>query len=161
MAKEEKPLEYQRRIRDTKGVAQRLDLGLSETAGAACVCAKRITWARRCDRARWRSVPLVTGFGGSRRAVMNGPVSAAHAVFENSCESCHTQASAACRTPPARHATTARRIRRSMASTAHIKDAPHCAQCHLEHQGAYRAGEGRDRRTAPAATPISRRMRPA
>ena len=26
MAKEEKPLEYQRRIRDTKGVAQRLDL---------------------------------------------------------------------------------------------------------------------------------------
>ena len=35
MAKEEKPLEYQRRIRDTKGVAQRLDLNYLKRPGAA------------------------------------------------------------------------------------------------------------------------------
>ena len=133
MAKEEKPLEYQRRIRDTKGVAQRLDLNYLGRPALLAVLRKRVTWLLVAIAAI-ASVPLVTGFGG-RRAVMSGSVSAAHAVFENKCESCHTAAfssvpDSACQTchdgapHPAKSIDTAR---------------PHttvrCAQCHLDHQG--------------------------
>src|SRR5215471_16804082 len=45
MSKEDKPLEYQRRIRDTKGVAQRLDLGYLKRAAAILLIRKRLTWA--------------------------------------------------------------------------------------------------------------------
>ena len=67
MAKEEKPLEYQRRIRDTKGVAQRLDLGYLKRPGLLAALRKRITWAAVIVGAI-ASIPFVTGFGGSRRA---------------------------------------------------------------------------------------------
>src|SRR5512147_1017432 len=91
MAKEEKPLEYQRRIRDTKGVAQRLDLNYLSRPTILGIVRSRVAWAA-VALAAVVSIPLITGFGGSRRSVMNGPVSGAHAVFENKCESCHTAA---------------------------------------------------------------------
>jgi hypothetical protein len=134
MAKEEKPLEYQRRIRDTKGAAQRLDLNYLRRPSFLRVVRARVTWVV-VALALLASIPLVTGFGGSRRAVMNGSVASAHAIFENKCESCHTAAFAgvpdsACQTchdgppHPAKSIDTGR--------AAHT---PPCAQCHLEHQG--------------------------
>jgi hypothetical protein len=134
MAKEEKPLEYQRRIRDTKGVAQRLDLNYLGRPALLAVLRRRITWAAVAVCAI-AAVPLVTGFGGSRTAVMSGPVAAAHAVFENRCETCHTQAFAsvpdsACQTCHDGAPHPAKSI-----DTGRASETVRCAQCHLDHQG--------------------------
>jgi hypothetical protein len=133
MAKEEKPLEYQRRIRDTKGVAQRLDLNYLRRPSFLRLFRARLTWAA-VALAAIAAVPLVTGFGG-RTAVMNGSVSAAHAIFENKCESCHTVAfggvpDAACQTchDGAPHPAKTIDTGRSHRGVA-------CVQCHVEHQG--------------------------
>jgi mono/diheme cytochrome c family protein len=134
MAKEEKPLEYQRRIRDTKGVAQRLDLHYLSRPALIAVLRKRLTWVLVAIAAI-ASVPLVTGFGGSRRAVMSGAVSAAHAVFENKCESCHTTAFAsvpdsACQTCHDGAPHPAKSI-----DTGRAHSTVRCAECHIDHQG--------------------------
>lgn len=134
MAKEEKPLEYQRRIRDTKGVAQRLDLKYLGRPALLAVLRRRITWAAVAVCAI-AAVPFVTGFGGSRRAIMSGEVSAAHAVFENKCESCHTVAfagvpDAACQTCHDGAPHPAKQVDQGRAN-----ETVRCAQCHLEHQG--------------------------
>src|SRR3954454_24601513 len=133
MAKEEKPLEYQRRIRDTKGVAQRLDLNYLRRPAFLRVIRFRLTWVSVAIAAV-AAVPLVTGFGG-RRAVMNGSGSAAHAIFENNCEKCHTKAfadvpDAACQTCHDGAAHPAKSV-----DTGRATHTPSCAQCHLEHQG--------------------------
>src|SRR5213593_1241856 len=91
MAKEDKPLEYQRRIRDTKGVAQRLDLGYLKRATVLGVVRSRLTWVLLAA-AVLASVPLITGIGGSRTTIENGLLSESHALFEKRCEVCHTQA---------------------------------------------------------------------
>ena len=91
MAKEEKPLEYQRRIRDTKGVAQRLDLGYLKRPALLALFRRRLTWALVAV-ALLASVPLVLGVGGSRRSLSSGPLSSGHALFENRCQVCHAQA---------------------------------------------------------------------
>src|ERR1035441_9500781 len=90
MAKEEKPLEYQRRIRDTKGVAQRIDLGYLNRPRLLAVARSRLAWLL-VAAAVAASVPLVLGVGGSRRAIANGPVSEAHDLFAQRCEVCHDQ----------------------------------------------------------------------
>jgi len=90
MSKEDKPLEYQRRIRDTKGVAQRLDLGYLRRPALLLLLRQRLTWALLAVAAA-ASVPIVLGIGGGRRLVENGPLSEAHAIFEKRCEVCHTQ----------------------------------------------------------------------
>jgi hypothetical protein len=134
MAKEEKPLEYQRRIRDTKGVAQRLDLNYLNRPALLAVMRSRITWALVAV-AIAVSIPLVVGFGGSRRVVMNGSVSSAHAVFENKCESCHVNAfggvpDSACQACHDAGPHPAKSI-----DTGRARKTPQCADCHLEHQG--------------------------
>src|SRR5689334_9631158 len=90
MAKEDKPLEYQRRIRDTKGVAQRLDLGYLRRPAVLLLLRRRATWAAMAVAAA-ACVPLVLGIGGSRKLVENGALSDAHAMFEKKCEVCHAQ----------------------------------------------------------------------
>jgi len=90
MAKEEKPLEYKRRILDTKGVAQRLDLNYLSRASAILLARNRAIWVLVAV-AVLLCVPLVLGIGGSRKSLQNGPVSEAHAIFEQRCEFCHTQ----------------------------------------------------------------------
>ena len=44
MAREEKPLEYQHRIRDTKGVAQRLDLNYLTRPAILALLRRRLVW---------------------------------------------------------------------------------------------------------------------
>src|SRR6185369_11304531 len=91
MAKEEKPLEYQRRIRDTKGVAQRLDLGYLNRPALVLLLRKRLTWVL-IGVSILACVPLVLGLGGAKRTLSTGPLSKSHAVFEGRCEVCHSQA---------------------------------------------------------------------
>lgn len=137
MANPERPLEYQRRIRDTRGVAQRLDLNYLNRPALLNVIRSRVTWTLVAIAVAI-SIPLLTGFGGGRRAVMNGSVSSAHAVFEDKCESCHTNAfgtvpDAACQGCHDAGPHPAKAI-----ATAHATQSPHCADCHLEHQGRVR-----------------------
>ena len=125
MAKEDKPLEYQRRIRDTKGVAQRLDLGYLRRPAVLLLLRKRLTWLLLALAAA-ATVPLVLGIGGGRRMVQNGPLSEAHAIFEQRCEACHTQSfgvpDKACQSC-------------HDAGAHHPNQPVHCAECHLEHRG--------------------------
>jgi hypothetical protein len=137
MAKEEKPLEYKRRIRDTKGVAQRLDLNYLSRASKFLVTRKRAVWLLLAIAAL-ASVPLVLGVGGSRKTLENGPVSEAHALFEQRCEFCHTQSF--------------RMVSDKACGQCH-DGAPHpaksvdmgrpskemaCVDCHVEHRGRIR-----------------------
>jgi len=134
MAKEEKPLEYQRRIKDTKGVAQRLDLGYLNRPRTLAVLRSRLTWLL-VAAAVAAGVPLVLGLGGSRKEISNGPVSEAHNLFSERCEVCHDQKfrqvqDRACQSchdgapHPAR-----------MADAGKANAAVACSQCHMEHQG--------------------------
>ena len=134
MAKEEKPIEYQGRVRDTKRVAQRLDLNYLKGPALLGILRRRITWAMVAVAAL-AAVPLVLGVGGSKKALLSGPVSSAHAIFEDRCEQCHTQAFGSvpdracetCHDGPAHPA--------KAADTARPNSSPPCAQCHQEHRG--------------------------
>ncbi|HEY2012200.1 MAG TPA: hypothetical protein VGH38_01810, partial [Bryobacteraceae bacterium] len=133
MAKEEKPLEYQHRIRETKGVAQRLDLDYLKRPAVLAVLRRRITWIL-VAAAALASVPLVLGVGGSRHAVSNGPLSRVHAAFEGRCEVCHAQAfggvpDAACERCHDGAAHPAKQV-----DTAKSNAAPPCVECHTEHR---------------------------
>jgi hypothetical protein len=134
MAKEEKPLEYQRRIRDTKGVAQRLDLNYLNRPALLAVMRSRIMWAAVAV-AVLASIPLVVGFGGSRRVVMNGSVSSAHAVFEGKCESCHVNAFGSVPDTACQSCHDAGPHPAKAVDTARTTRTPHCVECHLEHHG--------------------------
>jgi hypothetical protein len=134
MAKEEKPLDYQRRIRDTKGVAQRLDLNYLSRPTLLGIARSRVTWAA-VALAVVVSIPLVTGFGGSRRAVMNGSVSAAHAVFENKCETCHVNSFGSVPDSACQSCHDAGPHPAKVVDTAHATDTRHCVDCHIEHHG--------------------------
>ena len=91
MSKDDKPLEYERRIRDTKGVAQRLDLDYHKRTGWLAELRHELT-GYFVVIALGVSIPLLIGIGSSRKTLANGPVSEAHAFYENRCESCHTKA---------------------------------------------------------------------
>ncbi len=125
MAKEEKPLEYERRIVDTKGLAQRIDLNYLRRAHPLRALRRRLMWV----------APLLTAvallplffFGGGRKAFSSGPVSAPHAIFENRCTLCHAAAFNA--------------VADNSCRTCHDAGPHHagiaegrCADCHREHQ---------------------------
>ena len=90
MAKEEKPLAYERRVLDTKSLAQRIEL----------LYFLRPSPFRRWKRRLMLWVPVVAAagiapfflpVGGGERAFSNGPVSKAHAIFEQDCSLCHSE----------------------------------------------------------------------
>src|SRR5262249_12205507 len=133
MAKEEKPLEYQHRIRDTKGVAQRLDLDYLKQRALLAVLRGRLTWAL-VGAAVLVSAALILGVGG-RRTLSNGPLSRAHGVFEGRCEVCHSQAfrgvpDNACERCHDGAAHPAKAIDSGKANRT-----PPCVECHVEHRG--------------------------
>jgi hypothetical protein len=134
MAKDEKPLEYQGRIRDTKGRAQRIDLEYLRHPERRGVLLRRLSWIALALSAVLL-VPLFLGYAGGRRAFSSGPVSRAHATVGDRCESCHTKAfsavpDAACRRCHDGPAHPAKAI-----DTARSHTEVRCAQCHLEHRG--------------------------
>jgi hypothetical protein len=141
MAKEEnKPLEYQRRLRDTKGVAQRIDLSYLKRPALLAVLRKRLIWALLAV-AMLACVPLVLGIGGSRRAVENGPLSEAHAIFEKRCEVCHKQSFRGVTDDACRQCHDGSAHPAKMVDTGHAIAEVHCAQCHVEHRGKLRLSD--------------------
>ena len=134
MSKEDKPLEYQRRIRDTKGVAQRLDLGYLTRPRLLALLRGRLTWAL-VGAAVLVSVPLVMGIGGSRKTVASGPVSAAHALFADRCEACHTQAFGGVPDQACQQCHDGAPHPAKMVDTAKANSTPRCVECHVEHRG--------------------------
>ena len=140
MAKEEKPLEYQRRIRDTKGVAQRLDLDYLKRPALMALLRRRLVWVLVAG-AVLVAVPLVMGLGASRRALSNGPLSSAHALFENRCEVCHNQAFGGVQDQFCQQCHDGGPHPAKMVDTAKASSTPRCAQCHMEHRGRMRLAE--------------------
>jgi len=134
MAKEEKPLEYQGRILDTKSAVQRLNLDYLNHPSMFRSLRRRLTWIAPLV-AVVGALPFLFGIGGGEKVFSNGPVSRSHTIFEQNCAACHTGkftsvADAACKkchdgpSHPAKSA-----------DAAKLKDEPRCSQCHLEHQG--------------------------
>ncbi len=126
--KENQPLPYERRIQDTKSLAQRLDLNYIYQRHWFR------SWRRRLAlmlpaAAALVSLPLILGVGKSEKALVNGPVSRSHRLFEQRCELCHKasfvsvrdQDCKACHDGPAHR--------------PNLKDEARCAACHSEHQG--------------------------
>ena len=128
MAKEEKPLEYERRIQDTKGLAQRIDLAYQQRPSPMRTWRRRFTWGAPA-LAAVASLPFLLGIGGGEKAFSNGSISRAHAIFEQNCSHCHSQAFSSvgdaacqkCHDGPVHRANAVGTIR--------------CAECHLEHRG--------------------------
>lgn len=128
MAKEEKPLPYERRILDTKSRAQRLDLNYLG----------RGHWLRA--NRRWLALaapviaalavlPFVLGWRGGQKAFASGPVSRAHAVFEKQCTNCHVVSFQQVRDKD---------CLKCHEGTSHHNQQTHeprCAECHVEHRG--------------------------
>ena len=139
MAKEEKPLEYQRRIRDTKGVAQRLDLSYLKRTSLILVLRKQATWIA-LGVAALVSVPLVLGLGASKRALSTGPLSASHAVFDGRCEVCHSVAFARVKDSACERCHDGAPHPAKSIDTAKPTDTPFCADCHVEHHDQVRLG---------------------
>lgn len=146
MPKEDKPLEYQHRVRDTKVVAQRLDLEYLNRATRWVLWRRRLSWLLPAAGLAV-SIPLLLGIGGSKKALSPGPVSRAHAIFESRCEVCHAQSFASvpdqacqrCHDGPAHPA--------KLVDTGVPKEPKrglHCAHCHLEHRGNLPLADVRD-----------------
>jgi len=137
MAKEEKPLEYTRRIRDTKGVAQRLDLGYLGRATQLLVTRKRASWAL-VAAALLAGVPLMLGVGGSRKSVQNAPVSEAHALFEQRCEFCHTESFRTVSDKACGQCHDGAPHPAKMVDAGRPSKEMACVDCHMEHRGRIR-----------------------
>lgn len=134
MANGERPLEYRRRILDTKGIAQRLDLDYLKKPSPFRDWKRKLTWLAPLV-ALAGVAPFVAGVGGSERAFSNGPVSRAHSVFESNCAACHSELfssvpDAACERCHDGPAHPAKSIDAGVPARA-----LRCSQCHLEHLG--------------------------
>ncbi len=134
MAKEEKPLAYERRVLDTKSLAQRIELLYFLRPSPFRRWKRRpVVWAPLVATAG--IVPFFLPVGGEERAFSNGPVSKAHAIFEQDCSLCHSepfsavadQACLRCHDGPA-HVST------DVGASGNLAEA-RCAACHVEHQG--------------------------
>jgi hypothetical protein len=137
MSKEDKPLEYQRRIRDTKGVAQRLDLGYLNRASLLALFRKRLAWGL-VAAAALVAAPLVMGVGESRKKLENGPLSDAHAIFERRCEACHSESFARVADKACMQCHDGAPHPAKSVDRAHANAQVRCAECHLEHRGKVR-----------------------
>src|SRR5215831_7634121 len=135
MAKDEKPPEYEGRERETKSVAQRIDLAYLKRPAVIAALRRRATWIAVAVSIA-AGIPLVMGIAGSKKALQSGPVSSAHALFGARCEVCHARAfssipDTACKTchdGPAHPAMSF--------DTGRPETTIRCAECHVEHRGA-------------------------
>ena len=92
MAKHENsPLPYYSRVRDTKGIAQRLGLHYLRQPNLLRQWRRRLAWTAPAV-ALALALPFVIGIGKTERVFSNGPISHQHAMFANRCKVCHVQA---------------------------------------------------------------------
>src|ERR1035438_8056015 len=90
MAKEEHPQSCERRILDTKGLAQRLDLNYIGRPHWLRVLRSKLVWVVLV-LAALGSIPMLAGLGGSQRNLSPGPLTVGHAAFEKDCKNWHVQ----------------------------------------------------------------------
>src|SRR5579872_537766 len=130
MPKEEGPLEYQRRSRDTKSAAQRINLDYLKRTAFLVLLRRKAAWIAVAASLA-AGIPIVLGIAGGKKALLPGPLSGSHAMFQERCEQCHTQSFAAvpdtackaCHDGPAHPAKTI--------DTARLDASPRCAECHV------------------------------
>jgi hypothetical protein len=126
MPKEEKPLPYERRVQDTKGRAQRLDLAYLRHPGRLLAFRRQLTLAAAAVSVL-AAVPFF--LRPAERFYSPGPVSRAHAIFENNCSTCHVTAYAAVGD------TACKSCHDGPIHKANAIGAVRCAECHAEHSG--------------------------
>ncbi len=128
------PIPYVSRVRDTKSVAQRIDLEYLQRTDRFRRWRKLLMWAAPVA-AVVVCLPFLFGIGRTQKVFSNGPVSRPHAMFENRCRVCHTQSFAsvskqaclACHDGPSHPA--------KSVDTAQLVSESGCATCHVEHRG--------------------------
>ena len=135
MPGEEQKLPYQRRIFDTKTLSQRVNLFYFLRPNVFRDSRRRLTlWATVL--AALATVPFLLNLGGGEQVFSNGPLSQAHAIFEQDCSLCHTETfsvvpDAACIRchdgPP--------HVNTELAERHEIGEI-RCGECHAEHRGA-------------------------
>lgn len=137
MAKEEKPIPYERRVLDTKGLAQRLDLNYL----------RRSHWFRTTRRrlafllpllAVAAVTPFVLGVGTSKTVFTSGPMTRAHRIIENECQNCHTGSFTTVKDPDCKSCHDGPVHHSNQVFT------PRCVDCHVEHRGNYLLAEVAD-----------------
>ena len=138
MAKEDKPLEYQRRIARYQGCRAAARSGLSEAAGAA----RPVAQAAHLDAARRGGAGVRAAGAGHRRqphAVSSGPLSEAHAMLR---EALRGLPHAKLRRRPRQGLPAVPRWRGASGQADRYRRTPipqvRCAECHVEHRGKVR-----------------------
>lgn len=134
MAKHEAPIPYTPRERDTKSVAQRLNLDYLRRPLAFHDVRRKLTWMAPLAAALC-SIPFIAGLGSTEKVFSNGPISERHGMFADRCEACHVnafssvprQACTRCHDGPPHPA--------KSFDTAKLRAEPACTQCHVEHRG--------------------------
>jgi hypothetical protein len=131
---EEKKTPYIRRALGTKDRAQRLDISYQRHL-PKFLTAKWTLTAAAIAVACALSIPLLSGLGGSRKLLVNGPISRSHAMFEQNCQSCHEPAFQGVSNTKCQSCHDAPSHPAKSIDTAKLIGEPSCAQCHLEHSG--------------------------
>ena len=134
MAKEEKPIPYQSRILDTKGVAQRLDLRYLSKPNRFNDLRRKLTWIAPLVAAI-ACIPFLTGIGPLDKVFSNGPVSKSHALFEQNCQLCHAQAFSKVADATCVQCHDGASHPAKMIDTGKPNREVRCATCHEEHRG--------------------------
>ena len=134
MTEENKPLQYQPRIRDTKKLAQRINLLYYLRPSAFRDWLRRLTiWLPLLAAAG--VVPFVLNMGGGERLFSNGPLSKAHTIFEQDCSLCHTEPFSRVPNKPCTMCHDGPpHVRADFSQRNGIKE-PRCGECHVEHRG--------------------------
>lgn len=136
MAEKEKgKLQYEGRVRDTKGIAQRLNLRYLDQPNRFRDLKNKLAWILPAA-ALAGAIPFLTGVGPADKVFENAPVSRAHKMFEKDCGVCHTkvfssvpdQACQRCHDGPSHPA--------KAVDTGKIKpgEESKCSSCHMEHR---------------------------
>jgi len=134
MSEKEQPFQYHRRVRDTKKLAQRINLLYYLRPNAFRDWRRRLTlWLPLLAAAA--IVPFVLNVGGGERVFSNGPLSKAHTIFEQDCSLCHTEAfssvpNGAC----TKCHDGSPHVSADFRPSKQLRE-PSCGQCHVEHNG--------------------------
>ena len=129
----EQPFEYPKRKLTTKNLVKRIKLFYFKRENRFRDARKKLTWLLPVV-ALVGMLPFIFEVGSGEKAFSNGPISKAHQVFEQNCQSCHTEkfssvkdeACLTCHDGPA-HVDSVDQTYQAMT--------PGCATCHLEHEG--------------------------
>jgi hypothetical protein len=159
MAKEEQPQSYERRILDTKGLAQRLDLNYIGRPHWLRT-SRRILVAIALVLAVLTVIPILSDLEGSERDFSPGPLTVGHVAFEKNCRNCHVQPFERVQDADCRrcHGGSLQHfnVATAAAGLSGAAPAPHCAECHQQHRGNRTSAEMADANCTRCHADLSR-----